>query len=272
MRPLDPKNFKRSMTALATGLLVGAALVSPAAAQTAPTPSAKAVAAPVAAKPAAPKSAEAKPVEAAAPAAVAAPAAAALTTTAAKPAAVAPKASAKPAEAKPTEPKTTATAAIDKKALAGAKKAYGDATSAFKAAKYDHALLKFQEAQSLVPSANAEYWIAATLDKLDKQAEALAAYATFLANPELTKAGDDKVAESKARFDALRATVPGELVLTAVPADAKLSVDGQAQTEKSPWTLKLVPGDHKILVTADGFVAQEVTIGVEAAKRARSMI
>ena len=266
MRPLDSKKFKRSMTALTTGLLVSAALVTPAAAQSAPTtPVQPAPTKPptVAAKPAeptTPKTSEAKATATAQPATRA---------DATKPetSKVAP---AKPADTKAALTSTTATEkpkAVDKKAVAGAKKAYGDATAAFKAGKYDQALVKFQEAESLVPSANAEYWIAVSLDKLDRQVEALAAYATFLANPEVNKAGEDKVSESKARFDALRATVPGEVILTAVPADAKLSVDGQAQVEKSPWTLKLTPGDHKILVTADGYVPQEVTVNVEAAKR-----
>jgi tetratricopeptide (TPR) repeat protein len=162
--------------------------------------------------------------------------------------------------------------AVDKKAQANAKKAYNDATAAFKAGKYDAALVKYQEAESLVPSPNAEYWIAATLDKLDKPAEALAAYASLLANPDVSKAGESNVAEAKARFDALRATVPGELVLAVAPASAKASIDGQAQTDKPPFTVKLSPGDHKVLVTADGYVPQETTVGVEAAKRTNRTI
>ena len=237
MRPLDPMKIKRALTALAAGLIAGTVLVATAQAQTNPTtPAAPAPAAPGAnAGLKAAKPAEAKPVAAKA--------------TPAQPT------EAKPAEAKPAETKpvaaphhaaaaesakpmasgsATATADVkpghdklgdkaaekakgpDKKTKDGARKAYGDATAAFKAGKFDVALTKFQEAQALIPSANAEYWIAATYDKLDRKLEALAAYSTFLANEEAAKAGEDKVAEAKGRFDSLRATVPGELALTTV--------------------------------------------------------
>jgi hypothetical protein len=271
MRPLDSKKLLRKTTALAAGLLVGAAIVAPAAAETASAAPAKQApvgssvsSAPVSSPTTASNaktSAEPKktPVPAAKPAETKSASAATAPTSAAP--------NSQPAAKEPSKPK-----AADKKSQASAKKAYSDATSAFKAGKYDLALTKFQEAESFVPSANAEYWIAASLDKLDRQVEALAAYATVLASPELSKAGDDKIAEAKARFDALRATVPGELVLTAVPADAKASVDGQAQTERSPWTLKLSPGDHKILVTAEGYVPEEVVVGVDAAKRSSRVI
>jgi tetratricopeptide (TPR) repeat protein len=157
--------------------------------------------------------------------------------------------------------------APDKKTQAKARKAYNDATAAFKSGKYDTALVKFQEAESIIPSANAEYWIAASLDKLDRKVEALATYATFLASEDAAKAGEDKVAEAKTRFDHLRATVPGDLVLTAVPAEALITIDGQAQTEKSPLTLKLTPGDHKVLVTMEGYEPQEFTVTIEAGKK-----
>ncbi|HEY5959643.1 MAG TPA: PEGA domain-containing protein, partial [Polyangiaceae bacterium] len=282
MRPRDSKKLMRSISALATGLIVGAGLVAPAAAQTAPSPANKP--APVSANTngvtaaAAPKPAAAPTnAPAAAPKAATAPAAANHGT------AAAPQSSDPKATHTPEKPSASATAssdakaadkpkAVDKKAQANAKKAYNEATAAYKAGKYDAALVKFQEAESLVPSPNAEYWIAATLDKLDKQSEALAAYASLLANPELPKVGEANVAEAKARFDVLRATVPGELVLNVAPADAKAAIDGQAQADKPPFTVKLSPGDHKVLVTADGYVPQETTVGVEAAKRTNRTI
>jgi tetratricopeptide (TPR) repeat protein len=170
-------------------------------------------------------------------------------------------------------PQTTGTKTVekaqgpDKKTKDNARKAYNDANTAFKTGKFDVALVKFQEAESLIPSANAEYWIAATYDKLDRKVEALAAYATYLANEEAAKAGEDKLAEAKTRFDNLRATVPGDFALTAIPADALVTIDGQAQTEKGSLSLKLSPGDHKILVTLAGYEPQELTVTIEAGKK-----
>ncbi|MGC4065465.1 MAG: hypothetical protein QM784_12630 [Polyangiaceae bacterium] len=268
MRPLDPMKLMRVSTALATGLFTGTVLVASAHAQTAANPPAAAAPKAAEAKPAAPTQTPApaatptpaKPADAgSAPAAATQPssgtAATNPSTTApsnapattpsaatkdAKAIGAKPAAGAKPADVKPAEVKGP-----DKKTKDLARKAYNDGTQAFKGGKYDAALLKFQEAESLIPSANAEYWIAASYDKLDRQVEALAAYATYLAGPEAAKAGEDKLAEAKARYDHLRATVPGEIVLTAVPTEAQISIDGQAHPDKSPLSLKLTPGDHK---------------------------
>ena len=49
-------------------------------------------------------------------------------------------------------------------------------------------LEKFQSANELIPSPHAEYWIALSLDKLEKLEETIAAYETFLQNPDAAKA------------------------------------------------------------------------------------
>ena len=41
----------------------------------------------------------------------------------------------------------------------------------------------FQQALELIPSPHAEYWVAASFDKLDRTNDAIAGYERFLANP-----------------------------------------------------------------------------------------
>lgn len=242
--------------------LVALASVAPAHAQ--PKPAAKPAAQP--AKPAAkPAAAPAKP--AAAPA---------------KPAAAPAKPAAAPAKADPkvgakADPKAAplagaklACAAEPKKNLADAKKkdeakkAFGEGKTRFDKGEYENAHSCFKLADAYVPGAQPKYRIAASLDKLGKVQEAVAAYDAFLAF--VGPAPDDKfkeiVADAKTRTAALKAT-PSKVKVAIAPAglpNTKITVDGapQAGTE-----LTLAPGKRTIVVSADGYDAstQVVEIG-----------
>lgn len=196
-----------------------------------------------------------------------------------QPAAPAPAAPAAPAQSKPNQPASTGAAASggtttpaptgaatpakppDKKTREQARKQYTAGEKAFNAGDYPTALTSFQAAYELIPTPHAEYWIAASLDKLNKPAEAVDAYARFLANPEAGKVGDDKVADAKARHEALRATLDGQVTLTIVPPNAQVSVDGVPQPAgASPLTLKLPPGAHRVTVAAEGHEPKDIEV------------
>ena len=78
-----------------------------------------------------------------------------------------------------TEAKKDAAKKPDKKTRDAARKAYGAGEKAYGAGNYTEALDNFKQANSLIPSPHAEYWIAMCLDKEGKSAEAYAAFKKF---------------------------------------------------------------------------------------------
>ena len=150
-----------------------------------------------------------------------------------------------------TEPKPKLS---DAKKKDEAKKAFGEGKTRFEKSDYEGALTCFKLADAYIPGAQPKYRVAASLDKLGKVTEAVAAYEAFL-----TFAGptpDDKfkeiVAESKTRVDALKQT-PNKVKVALAPADApnaKIALDGAPQASGE---LTIPPGKHTITVTADGF-------------------
>ena len=119
-------------------------------------------------------------------------------------------------------------------------------------ADYENPLACFKLADAYVPGAQPKYRVAASLDKLGRVAEAVAAYEAFLSFVGPTP--DDKfkeiVADSKTRHAALKAT-PSKVKIATTPAalpNMKVTVDGVAQMGPE---LTLAPGKHTIVVTAD---------------------
>jgi len=148
-----------------------------------------------------------------------------------------------------------------KKTRDAARKAYGAGEKAFGAGKYPEAFDNFKEANRLIPSPHAEYWMAMCLDKEGKSAEAYAAFKKFFDNPGADKVGDDKMSTAKETFGRLKST-PGEVDFKTTPAGATISVDGEAQMGETPMTVKIAPGDHKIEVAAPGYTTQKMDLGV----------
>ncbi|HEV8245735.1 MAG TPA: hypothetical protein VGP93_08200, partial [Polyangiaceae bacterium] len=96
------------------------------------------------------------------------------------------------------------------KDLKTARGAYDNGTKFFESGDYSAAVFEFKKANSLVPSPNAEYWIAQSLDKLDRKDEAIEAYQTLLDNPDSAKVGQEKLDTAKARIEALKAPPKAE--------------------------------------------------------------
>lgn len=151
----------------------------------------------------------------------------------------------------------------DKKTIDEARKAYGEGEKAYGKGDFASAYLGYKKANELIPSPNALYWMAMSLDKQgDRPAEALAAFEDFLKHPNHAKLGDDKVAGAKERVSALQKT-PGEVTITTTPPGATVSIDGAAQAGETPLTIKLPGGTHKLSVKSSGFETKELEITVK---------
>ncbi|MCC6216125.1 MAG: PEGA domain-containing protein [Polyangiaceae bacterium] len=163
----------------------------------------------------------------------------------------------------PARAQDAAAAKPDKKTIDAARKAYGEGEKAYGAGDYAAAYVGYKKAHELIPSPNALYWMAMSLDKQgDRPADALAAYEEFLKHPGHAKLGDDKVAAAKDRVAALQKT-PGELTITTTPPGATVAVDGEAQPGETPLTIKVPGGSHKLTVKSSGFETKELEITVK---------
>jgi hypothetical protein len=174
----------------------------------------------------------------------------------------APSADAKPAAAKPPT----------KKQKDAARKAYGEGEKAFNSGDYASAVVAFKKANEAIKSPQADYWIAKALDAQGRTDEAIAAYESFLAEPESVKVGDQKLGDAKARLDALKATLVGEVAVDTDPAGAAVSVDGAPQEGQAPMTLKLTPGKHHITVAAAGYQQKDLDLEVKGGDQQKQSI
>jgi len=267
-----------SVPALAAGLLYNVCWMSPALAQTAtPGQAASANGQPPASKAASPAPSADKaavaPPHAAAPKTAAAPTA----TKVAQPgdaAALKPSGTTAggPTKATAVPEKPAAEAKVDPKTQRAAKKALSEGEKDYKKAEFATALTHFEESEALVPSAVAEYSIAECLDKLGRLDEALPAYNRFLANLTQDKSLAEKRTTAESRVAQLKTTVPGEINLITKPEHASIMVDGQAQPGQTPMPLKLLPGEHKLVVTAPGFEPREITVVASAAVKGEQKV
>jgi hypothetical protein len=171
-----------------------------------------------------------------------------------------------PALAQGAKP-AAAAKAPDKKTKDAARKAYGEGEKAYGAGDYAAAYDSFKKAYDLIPTPHAEYWMGMALYKQGKDAEALPALEKFLANPNSSKAGEEKVNEAKAALEDLKGKQSGEVVIATTPAGATVTVDGEAQPGETPMTIKVKPGTHKITIAATGYETKEMEINVIAGQK-----
>jgi len=160
----------------------------------------------------------------------------------------------------------------DKKTADAARKAFGDGQKAYGAGDYATAQTSFIKANELIPSPQASYWIAKCSDGLNKTEEAVAAYEALLADPNVSKLGDEKIADVKARLDTLKATLVGEVALDTNPMLANVSVDGVVQPGEAPLTLKLTPGKHRVTVSAKGYQSKDIDIEVKGGDKLKQSV
>jgi len=259
-----------SVPALAAGLLYSVCWMSPALAQTAtPAPASAANSQTPASKTATPTPPDNKaavaPAHAAAPKTAPAPG----DTEAQKPSSTT---AGGPTKATAVPEKASAAAKVDPKTQKAAKHALTEGEKDYKKAEFATALTHFEESEALVPSAAAEYSIAECLDKLGRLDEALPAYNRFLADLTQDKSLAEKRTAAESRVAQLKTTVPGEINLITKPEHASIMVDGQAQPGQTPMPLKLLPGEHKLVVTAAGFEPREITVVASAAVKGEQKV
>jgi hypothetical protein len=253
----------RFVAAVTAGVLASASIAPAFAADpVAPAP-------PVKEKAATPAKPEAKPAEMKPDAAKADAKAAAPGT---KPADAKPT-DAKTAPAKPAEAKTAPVKPadkpkpVDKKTKDAARKAYGEGDAAFKAGDFAAAYVGYAKANELIPSPQAAYWAAKSIDGQGKIPESIAAYEALLADPGIASLGDEKTNDAKARLADLKTKLVGEVAVVTTPMGATISIDGAPQAGETPMILKLPPGPHKITLVAAGFEPKEIDIDVKGGEK-----
>jgi hypothetical protein len=234
-------------------VLIGLVCVPTAFAQTAPPASAQSPTKPAAAASSAPK-----PAPAAAPTPV--PSAA---VPPAKPAAAQPPAAQPPAGAAPLPSTPPAGPTPEQKAEAATALTQGEA--AYKAGDYASAVAHFERANTLAPSATAQYWLASSLDLKGDAPRAIVAFETLFQNPEHTKLPAEQLDPARQRLDALK-QIPATIALKVQPADVQVLIDDVPQPGTSPFSFKLSPGKHKIRVQRDGYEPLETELTVAAAE------
>jgi tetratricopeptide (TPR) repeat protein len=147
---------------------------------------------------------------------------------------------------------------IDKATIDAAKSAYGAGETAYKAGDYKGAIQSFQDAQAIIPSAQAAYWLAMSF-KADAQVPAaIAEFERLLADPGSSRIGEEKLNESRTIIEELKKT-PGKLEVASDPPGATVAVDGAAPVP-TPAALDLAPGAHKLILALNGYLDAEVEL------------
>jgi PEGA domain len=159
-----------------------------------------------------------------------------------------------------------------KKQKDAARKAYAEGEKAYNSGDYASAIVAFNKANDAIKSPQADYWIAKALDQQNKTDDAIAAYESFLAEPDAAKVGDQKVADAQTRLDALKATLVADVAVDTDPMLAGIAVDGTPQPGEAPMTLKLAPGKHRITVSSAGYQSKDVDLEVKGGDQLKQSI
>ncbi len=182
-----------------------------------------------------------------------------------------PPASATPAGKGPSataapEAPGSAEAPTREQALESARTAYRAGEAAYRNGDFATAAREFARANAVLPSPQAAYWGAMSLDSAGDVPAAIAAFRAFLADPAKDRAGADRVAVAEARLTELL-KAPATFALK-VPAGATVTVDGVAQPSSPELTLKLSPGKHLLHVALAGHESEDLEIDVEPGAKA----
>jgi hypothetical protein len=105
-----------------------------------------------------------------------------------------------------------------------ARDSYNKGTAAYESGDYVAALDAFVQANALIPSAQALFWIARCQDQLGKREAAIEAYDQLIGRADFAKLSADKQATSRERLAALKANpaaAPAAAVAVATPPPAE---------------------------------------------------
>lgn len=149
-------------------------------------------------------------------------------------------------------PKTAPTTEAEKKKAA--REAYNAGEKAYSAGDYKTAAENFRKANELIPSIMAQYWVAMAQSYGSDLAIAIEGLDTIMLSPDAEKLGNEKLDTAAARLKELKAT-PTDVAFSSDPPGASVALDGKVLEGKTPFTLAVVPGTHKLTVTLAGYEA-----------------
>ena len=159
----------------------------------------------------------------------------------------------------PKGPTTSSASDPDASVRERARTAYGAGRDAYAAGQYAEAEAQFALADSLLPSIQAKYWRAMSLDKVGNVPAAYEAFGLVVASPEKEQLGPEKLAGAEARHKELGAT-PADTTITTIPAGARINVSGVDLPGPAPQKLRLAPGRHLVRVSLEGYQPQQLEI------------
>jgi len=143
---------------------------------------------------------------------------------------------------------------------AEARESYAAGEAAFRKGEFRTAASQFEKADKAIPSPQAKYWMAMSLDEADELKPAIAAYRVFLADPDRELAGEGNVQTAETRLAELEKT-PGTVKLHVEPKDALVTIDGTPVEVNEPLTLET--GKHDVKIESEGFLSENTQIDVE---------
>lgn len=147
-----------------------------------------------------------------------------------------------------------------------ARRAYQAGELAYQAGDFAAASENFSDAERLIPTPHAGYWLAMSLDRAGRIPEAIARFERLLADPNAGKIGPEKLEGARARLEELKKT-PGKITLSTRPEGATVTVDGEKHAGVTPVLLELNPGRHKLSFALQGHDGLEVELDVPAGSK-----
>lgn len=132
-----------------------------------------------------------------------------------------------------------------------------EAAGHFKAERYERALEKFQQANTLVPHPNLEINIGRTLEKLGQPEQAMVHCRAALQAPEAPGPTREAARACVARLEPL--LQPPLWTIKSVPEGAEVRVDGQLMGQ-TPWVGPVQPGRRQVDLHLTGFAPASRTV------------
>jgi tetratricopeptide (TPR) repeat protein len=128
--------------------------------------------------------------------------------------------------------------------------------------EYERALAAYMKAYELVANPKIFFPIGTAEERLERWVDAATHYKRFLL--QATDIDDKLRAVAQQRLDNVKLNI-GVLVLNVTPEEAQVVIDGDpVGTTPLAEPLYLAPGDHTLLLTADGYKPLEQPLAIEA--------
>lgn len=135
---------------------------------------------------------------------------------------------------------------------------------AFRAARYDEALISFTKAYEALPDQPRLLWnVGRCLEELGRADEALDAFERYLERESGDSAGTREALTKVASLQAARRQRPATLRVETTPARARILVDGEP-SGRAPVLLQVPEGAHTVAAELDGHLPAEARIAAQA--------